>query len=70
MNYLDRLLTACLAGPLPPNGITHVEVDHEEACGLLRDGPCTCIPNITVHSSNRVYAIGPDGHVTTSSRTQ
>lgn len=69
-SYLERLLTACLLGPLQPGEICHVEVVHESGCAFLQDGPCNCTPEITVHGSSRAYAIGPDGKPTHTQRHQ
>lgn len=63
LDYMQRIVCAGGQwGAFPVNGVSSIEVSHDDHCWLLRGGrACTCVPDITVTAPTGVFEIAPDG---------
>jgi hypothetical protein len=52
--------TALSAFGLAPGKVTHVTYLHDHDCAF-ENGRCTCTPDITHRTDNRLQRIGPNG---------
>jgi hypothetical protein len=66
LDYIQRIV--CAGGQwaaFPVNGVSSIEVAHDDHCWLLRGGrTCTCVPDITVTAPTGVFVIDAKGRPT------
>jgi hypothetical protein len=60
--YQHHLLATLNVLDLPPGELSHIVVEHDESCAF-EAGRCTCTPDITRRTDNRLLRVGPHGEV-------
>jgi hypothetical protein len=58
-NYQDDILKAAATGELPMTpGLHHVDIYHDDDCGIFKGQPCDCNPDIIQRASKPDNAQG------------
>jgi len=63
LHYSLRLMAANAAFPLPRGEVSQAMIHHEAWCQIYKGGPCSCVPDISIHCPGRkVIEVDPWGN--------